>query len=447
VPAFELVGTILEQNLGIALGRIGDVDGDGYADFVTSGTRGPMLVASGIKGSIIYEDPDHTEAAGDLGDVTGDGIDDFVVGRENFGKISIIEGRTFSVVREISRPLPVRAFGKSIAVLEDVDGDSHRDFAVGAPGFGSPHEAGSGDLFVFSGATGAQLYHLVGEAIGADLGQAIVAPGDLNGDRIGDLVVSSPGCCGLDAKDPGPGRVYFLDGVTGASLGFIDAVRPSRAFGLVMNEAGDVNGNGYGDVLASINDLDNRRRNAVWVIDGGSHEVLFELPDSQAFASAEDWNHDGFPDVLLGHPLRATNVYSGAPRGVEAVGEPCSQARGAAPRIGASGVPRIGVRYPVHLSQVVPDRVARLFIGRRLKRTAPNPGSPGCSLLVDPVAVLSRQTQQLRPGEGAATVKLPIPNDSSLIGEVFYAQWAILDGTGQLASFTRALRFTIAATP
>jgi hypothetical protein len=91
--------------------------------------------------------------------------------------------------------------GRSLAATGDADGDGVPDFAAGSSHEGS--SGGSGEVHVFSGATGATLFHAVGPTpgpYGSRFGTALACPGDMNDDGAVDLVVG----------EPAPARVHVL---------------------------------------------------------------------------------------------------------------------------------------------------------------------------------------------------------------------------------------------
>ncbi len=144
-------------------------------------------------------------------------------------------------------------FGHSVSGAGDVDGDGFSDLIVGAygeePG-SSPEEAGR--AHVFSGADGSLLYTLVSpneEQYGL-FGWSVSGAGDVDGDGYADVIVGAHG------KDPGSspqdaGRAYVFSGVDGSLL--YTLVSPNEEgpgrFGVSVSGVGDVDGDGHGDVI------------------------------------------------------------------------------------------------------------------------------------------------------------------------------------------------------
>jgi hypothetical protein len=83
-------------------------------------------------------------------------------------------------------------FGSAVAGLEDLDGDGRGDLVVGAS-LSDAKGSGAGSAYVYSGATGALLWTLRGEASGDAFGYAVADAGDVNGDGASDVLVGAPG--------------------------------------------------------------------------------------------------------------------------------------------------------------------------------------------------------------------------------------------------------------
>jgi hypothetical protein len=123
------------------------------------------------------------------------------------------------------------------ATVPDYNGDGVADVAVGQPG------AATGVVAVFYGSSAGVSASPVVVVMGGDqFGRTIAAVGDVNGDGFVDLGIAS-------GADPGTVNIYD-GGVAGPTLG--NALLPgpvTSGFGATMAAAGDVNGDGYGDLL------------------------------------------------------------------------------------------------------------------------------------------------------------------------------------------------------
>jgi len=76
-----------------------------------------------------------------------------------------------------------------------VNGDGYDDLIVGAPGFTEP-EADEGAAFVFYGSTSGPStsadWSVEGNRPGAQFGYCVASAGDVNGDGYADIIVGAP---------------------------------------------------------------------------------------------------------------------------------------------------------------------------------------------------------------------------------------------------------------
>ena len=193
--------------------------------------------------------------------------------------------------------IPARESGLTTtsATVPDYNGDGLADVAVGAPAAGT----GSVPVFFgsFFGVSSAADVTLTG---GDRFGRAIAAVGDVNGDGFVDLAVASGG-------DPGTVNIYD-GGPAGPSMGNVPLPPGpvTAGFGTTMASAGDVNGDGYGDV-------DRRRaarsRRCSWAARRAmAATAAFTLAgaaggDALIVQGPGDVNGDGAPDVFVGGVL------------------------------------------------------------------------------------------------------------------------------------------------
>ncbi len=349
---WSLTQTAIDNpNLGWSVASAGDVNGDGYEDvlvgeptwydFTTPGATNNGLVqlfyghSSGLSTS---SDWYAYGASGDQlgisvagGDVNGDGYSDLVVGAHTsaggLGQARIWYGgpggpSTSGPNVSLTGASAGAQFGASVACAGDVDGDGYPDVVVGAPMGQDPASPlpGEGRAYVYRGgaaglATSPSWSRSGGQA-DAHLGSAVAGAGDVNGDAFADVVIGEPDYDSTNRLgDPvtDAGRVFVVFGSPSgpASEATSTSVTPWR-YGAAVAGAGDVNGDGYRDVVIGATSATGSFANegAVRVLagaPGGLGDVLWTQYGGEAYggfgsavSSAGDVDGDGLSDVLVG---------------------------------------------------------------------------------------------------------------------------------------------------
>lgn len=208
-------------------------------------------------------------------------------------------------------------FGRSVASLGDLDGDGHPEAAVG-----DPSGAGfQGQVSVYSMVTGAPRFSVFGQVPGQDFGAAVAAVGDLDDDGVPDLAVGSP----LDSTGaPSAGQVSFHSGVDGALIRTLKGTEADAYFGAALAPLGDLDGDGFCDLLVGAPREGSDQRGGVWVVSGADGAALRHFAGlgkddflGSAVAAAGDVDGDGVMDLMAGAPESAAQagyalVFSGA---------------------------------------------------------------------------------------------------------------------------------------
>ena len=293
-PIFTATGQSGNDLLGHFVGTAGDTNGDGYADIIATASgydngRGRVYVfqgyAGGIRNTPIYSTTG--EAAGDrlgwsagtAGDVNGDGYADIVAGAPyygsaNHGRVYVYLGSAVGLNEtaafSVTGEMAGSEFGIAVSTAGDVDGDGHTDILVGAKG----HDGGKGRADIYrggpSGLGATASFSVIGGASGDNLGGSVGMAGDVNGDGYADVVV------GADGYSGGTGRAYvYLGGaaeVSAIPILVATGEATGNGFGRSVGTAGDVNGDGYADLAAGApGALGNTGRAYVYV--GGASRV------------------------------------------------------------------------------------------------------------------------------------------------------------------------------
>jgi hypothetical protein len=347
---------------GFSVSTAGDVNGDGYADVLVGAPfwldEGAAWVYLGQEGGIDEGPPawympsgqtdcQFGHSVGSAGDVNGDGLDDVVVGAPNWTKDHTGEGAAFVYLATGADP-PVSTsaqwakrsnqggahFGFSVGTAGDVNGDGYADIVVGAPDWN-----GNGAVWVYEGSdTGthsAPDWHVPSTKSGAGYGFSVGTAGDVNADGYSDVIVGAP--YWEDDANVDEGRVWVYHG-SSAGLStthswHAEANNWTAHMGYSAGTAGDVNGDGYSDVIVGAPDYGDGGR--VWVFYGTSSGVsssgAWSRESGQGGAwygysvgTAGDVNGDGRADILIGAPHMTGSVfdeglvrlYLGSPSGV-----------------------------------------------------------------------------------------------------------------------------------
>ncbi len=368
--------------LGSSVAIAGDVDGDGYADIVsgapfydnpfTVGTaEGTVLVTRGASPAPGVNVFDWTHFGlnkgwlgwdvASAGDVNGDGLADYLMGepRDNsdatlHGRAHLLLGRPTSawgpnpatdvVYAEVGLPGTPHAesYGVAVGTAGDWNNDGFSDIVVGSPGIDVTGAGFSMDgvAFVYLGRgetlAAAPVYTIRSFQPSAVLGLNVAFAGDINHDGYTDIVSGSPNHESQVAQTD-EGRVFInYGGSCGPACVPLELVLPDDRegnqaganLGWSVSGAGDVNGDGYADVIAGAPTFDGSffpcpigqncpvpdagraqvflggsgglAFSAGWTVTGGSSNSKL----GWSVAGAGDVNGDGFGDVIVGVPLQ-----------------------------------------------------------------------------------------------------------------------------------------------
>ncbi|WP_179117391.1 VCBS repeat-containing protein, partial [Leptonema illini] len=278
-------------------------------------------------------------------DINGDGYADVVVGApqysSNTGRAYVFHstgsgGVTITTAGSASTTITGEAsskLGVSVAT-GDVNGDGFADVVVGANGYSSDtgrayvfHSAGSGGVTITSVTSASAI--ITGEGAANQFGYSI-ATGDINGDGYSDVLAGAHGCSKTYVfHSSGSGGVTIASAASASRM--ITGEGSGHQFGVSV-ATGDVNGDGFADVVVGAKNYDNggviARYGRVYVFhstgSGGvtitaaadaSSTITGEFMTNAFFgnsAAIGDVDGDGFADIVVGaysHGTATGRVY------------------------------------------------------------------------------------------------------------------------------------------
>ena len=303
------------------------------------------------------------------GDVNGDGYDDLIIGASDADPNGSRSGETYIVYGGASAPgtggvLDLSALngtngfilngidaddlsGRSVSSAGDVNGDGYDDLIIGADSaspngdfgagetylvYGGANAPGTGGRFNLSTLDGTNGFILNGIGVFDDSGRSVSSAGDVNGDGYDDLIIGAPGAGSSGetylvyggASAPGTGGRFNLSALDGSNGFILNGIDRYDRSGRSVSSAGDVNGDGYDDLIIGASDADpnGSRSGETYVIYGGANAPgtggrfnLSTLDGTNGFilngidrydrsgrsvSSAGDVNGDGYDDLIIG---------------------------------------------------------------------------------------------------------------------------------------------------
>jgi len=370
VPAWTADGDQASAEFGGCVATAGDVNGDGFADVIVGAAHhsngetgeGRAFVFHGSPTGVSntpawtaegnQEDARFARSVSTAGDVNGDGYSDVIIGSPLFDDDQLDEGRAFVFLGSASglaaSPAwttdgnqPGAELGGALALAADRNGDGYCDVIIGAASFDTPMQD-AGRVFVYHGSHNGlpsiATETFDGNQADAQLGSVVAPAGDVNGDGFADVIAAAS-----TVESPVPGEIAGLIH-HGSAAGLAPVAdwkheidQAEAWYGWSIASAGDVNGDGYGDIIVGAINYDGGETNegTAFVFHGSANGISL-VPDwsaegNQAFAefgyavgTAGDVNGDGYDDVLVGSPQYGNGeaaegrawLYLGSPTGL-----------------------------------------------------------------------------------------------------------------------------------
>ncbi len=269
---------IPRSGFGYPVSNAGDVNADGYDDVIVGAPREEIGGTSKVGrayiflgGPVVDEMPDvimtslnssrtyFGSTVASAGDLNGDGFDDVAVGEA--GRIYLYFGGT-AMDNEPDGILEINEFwnGGALSCLDsgDINGDNYNDIVVGVYQ-SSINGFLSGSVYIYYG--GAKIDYnpdvvINGEKQRDYLGTAVSGAGDMNGDGYDDVIAGSPA---FEQTNPRYGQVFLylgspdMDNTSDVSL---TGHCINDNYGLSISGGGDGNGDGYDDLLVGASKID-----------------------------------------------------------------------------------------------------------------------------------------------------------------------------------------------
>ncbi|MBL8843689.1 MAG: FG-GAP repeat protein [Planctomycetes bacterium] len=293
-----------------ALLAVPDRDGDGLDDLAVGlGAFGvsSVDVISSVTGQTLLHLVSSSTTGGGFGaalelGIESDGSARLAVGApssssgaNDAGEVEVFDLVTGASLMRATGNWYAEDFGSAMAYLGDVDGDAVGDWAIGGPWHGGAGRY-AGRVVVVSGASGAEVYELLGAGPREHFGLALAAMGDLDGDGVIDFAASATGATVNE------GEVHFLSGATGALLRTVSGGQPNAALGSLLEATDDLNGDGVLEWIAQA--ASPPRHELRDGATGGRYYVAFH-PSADTYVAVRaarspvSANGDSFGDLLL----------------------------------------------------------------------------------------------------------------------------------------------------
>ena len=194
--------------------------------------------------------------------------------------------------------------GFNVASAGDINNDGVNDILVSGPRADVASWDG-GHVFVYSGTNSALLFYKLGQVAGEQFGYSAIGAGDLNGDGYDDILI---GAWANNQNGAEAGKVYVYSGHSKTLMYSLLGASAGERFGFSVARLGDVNGDGHGDF--AVGSPGYSGNNGRVSIHSGTNGAVIRYIEALsggermgfAVAGVGDVTGDGSPDVLVGAP-------------------------------------------------------------------------------------------------------------------------------------------------
>lgn len=341
-PDLVFYGVPMEDYFGDSVSSAGDLNKDGYDDFIIGSVGNDKAEKNGgcvdiyLGGSSINDQPALTltgQKANDqfghcvstAGDVNNDGYSDFLVGGLFTNQVNLYLGnkemdKLASYILEGEKP--GSAFGYSVSNAGDFNRDGFDDYIIGDPWNDIKGPNTGKAYFYFGGPSIDTNPDLIfqGETKYNGFGAAVASAGDINNDGFPDIMIGAPS---YDTREV-HGRLYVYFGSSSPDTipdVVINGYNNYQRLGMVIASAGDVNNDSYDDIIVGMPNYASSPSgiNYINLYYGGA--VMDTIPDvkivkrgycfGNGISTAGDLNNDGYDDVMIGGNDRLYVYYGG----------------------------------------------------------------------------------------------------------------------------------------
>ena len=262
---------------------------------IIGGNYDPYL---SINGSADYVKLGYGDIAG-VGDINGDGLGDFLVGNpfEANQGAKLYSGADLTVLRDYNNG-GLGYYGRRLGNAGDTDGDGVSDYLLAAPDLMVNGMQWAGEVYLYSGASGALITTISGTAVGDHIGY-VKGAGDINNDSYADFFV---GAYMEDANGlADSGALYIYSGLDYSLLYKTTGSSEYSYWGFGSFDGGyDINLDGYDDYIVG-----NSNQKVANVYSGIDGSILFSYSSNQddslgnSVCMVPDVNGDGTPDFCI----------------------------------------------------------------------------------------------------------------------------------------------------